>query len=140
MHAIPTILRAALILCLGIGAATADDSYPSKPIRLIVPYSAGGASDVMARYFAQKLGEKLNQAVIVDNQAAAAGAVAYAASARSAPDGYTLLYGTSSLALNAILRKNASYDPVRDFVPISPLVNVQNLLVVPAKSLAILTP
>lgn len=137
MQTTATLLRAALVLCLGLGTGLATataDTYPSKSIRLIVPYSAGGASDVMARYYAQKLGEKLNQAVIVDNQAAAAGSIAYGIGARAAPDGYTLTYGTSSLALNAILRKNASFDPVRDFAPVSPLVKVQNLLVVPVSS------
>ena len=95
------------------------DSYPNRPIRLIVPYGAGGASDVMARQFGQKLSERIGQPVVVENQAAAAGTVAYTAVARAAPDGYTLGYGTSSLAVNAVLKAKPAYDPVADFQPVS---------------------
>jgi tripartite-type tricarboxylate transporter receptor subunit TctC len=117
---------------LGDAIARADDTYPNRPIRLVVPYGAGGASDTMARMFGQKLAERIGQAVVVENQPAAAGTLAYTSVARSAPDGYTLIYGTSSLAVNAVLKANPPYDPVRDFVPISMVVNVQNLLVVPS--------
>jgi tripartite-type tricarboxylate transporter receptor subunit TctC len=113
------------------GGAGAEEGYPSRPIRLVVPYSAGGASDVMARYFGQKLGELLGRNVVIENMAAAAGTVAYTTVARAPADGYTLVYGTSSIAVNAALRAKSPYDPIRDFQPISPLLVVQNVLVVP---------
>jgi tripartite-type tricarboxylate transporter receptor subunit TctC len=121
-------LAAVLLACV---AAHADDAYPSRPIRLVVPYGAGGASDVMARQFGQKLSERLGQPVTIENQAAAAGTVAYTTVARAAPDGYTLAYGTSSLAVNAVLKAKPAYDPAADFQPVSMLLAVQNLLVVP---------
>ena len=111
--------------------ARAEESYPSRPIRMIVPYSAGGASDVMARYFAQKVTELWKANVVVENMAAAAGTVAYTTVARAQPDGYTLAYGTSSIAVNAALRTKSPYDPIKDFRPISSLLVVQNVLVVP---------
>src|SRR3954468_13588995 len=91
------LLLLAVLLALP-GAALADDAYPNRPIRLIVPYGAGGASDVMARQFGQRLSERVGQPVAIENQAGAAGIVAYTTVARAAADGYTLVYGTSSLA------------------------------------------
>ena len=117
---------------IAISPAQAEVAYPVRPIRILVPYSAGGASDVMARYFAQKLGERLKATVVIENQAAAAGTVAYTSAARAPADGYTLLYATSSLAVNAALRNRSPYDPLRDFSAIAPLVTIQNVLVVPA--------
>ncbi len=125
----------ALFLALGAlsGPAAAQD-YPNRPIRLIVPYGAGGASDVMARYLGQKLGEALGQSVVVENQAGAAGTAAYIAVAKAAPDGYTLGYATSSLAINAVLKPKLGYDPIREFMPVTNFVEVQNVLIVPASS------
>ncbi len=123
----------AAVLAMLSGAAVAQD-YPNRSIRLIVPYGAGGASDVMARYLGQKLGEVLGQTVVVENQAGAAGTAAYIAVAKAAPDGYTLGYATSSLAINAVLKPKLGYDPIREFMPVSNFVEVQNVLVVPASS------
>jgi tripartite-type tricarboxylate transporter receptor subunit TctC len=78
-----------------------------------VPYSAGGASDVMARYFGQKLAELWKANVFIENMAAAAGNIAYTTVARAQPDGYTLAYGTSSIAVNAALRTKSPYEGVR---------------------------
>ena len=114
-----------------IHGARAEEAYPNRPIRLIVPYGAGGASDVMARYFAQKLTELWKVNVVIENMAAAAGTIAYTTVARAQADGYTLVYGTSSIAVNAALRTKSPYDPVKDFRPISSLLAVQNVLVVP---------
>ena len=114
-----------------IYGARAEEAYPSRPIRLVVPYGAGGASDVMARYFAQKLTELWKVNVVIENMAAAAGTIAYTTVARAQADGYTLVYGTSSIAVNAALRTKSPYDPVKDFRPISSLLAVQNVLVVP---------
>ncbi len=127
----------AAIVAFGVGVlalvqgAHAEEAYPSRAIRLVVPYSAGGASDVMARYFGQKLSELWKANVVIENMAAAAGTVAYTTVARAQPDGYTLAYGTSSIAVNAALRTKSPYDPVKDFRPISSLLAVQNVLVVP---------
>lgn len=119
------------VLLAWVVSAGANDDYPNRPVRLIVPYGAGGASDVMARQFGQKLSERIGQSVVIENLPAAAGTVAYTTVARSAPDGYTLVYGTSSLAVNAVLKAKPAYDPVADFQPVSALLSVQNLLVVP---------
>jgi tripartite-type tricarboxylate transporter receptor subunit TctC len=86
---------------------------------------------LMARYFGQKLAELWKANVFIENMAAAAGTVAYTTVARAQPDGYTLAYGTSSIAVNAALRTKSPYDPVKDFRPISSLLAVQNVLVVP---------
>src|SRR3954452_3445000 len=120
------------VLCLGVTHAVAQEAYPTRPIRLVVPYSAGGASDVMARYYGDRLGAILQQPIIIENQPAAAGTNAYMSVARAVPDGYTLTYGTSSIAVNAALRRKSPYDPIRDFAPVAPLLVVQNVLVVPA--------
>lgn len=129
----------ALAMIAVAGSAAAQD-YPTRSVRMILPYGAGGASDVMARYLGQKLGEVLGQSVVVENQAGAAGSAAYIAVAKAQPDGYTLGYATSSLAINAVLKPKLGYDPIRDFVPISNFVEVQNVLIVsassPAKSVA----
>ena len=88
----------------------------------------------MARYLAQKLGDTLGQSVVVENQPGAAGNAAYLTVSKAPPDGYTLIYATSSLAINAVLKSKVGYDPVRDFAPVSAFVEVQNVLVVPASS------
>ena len=119
------------VLLASVLSAGANDAYPNRPIRLIVPYGAGGASDVMARRFGQKLSERIGQPVVVENMATAAGTIAYNTVARAAPDGYTLVYGTSSLAVNAVLKAHPTYDPVADFQPISAFLTVQNVLIVP---------
>jgi tripartite-type tricarboxylate transporter receptor subunit TctC len=119
------------VLLMTTIAARAEESYPSRSVRLIVPYGAGSASDVMARYFGQKLAELWKANVVIENMAAAAGTIAYTTVARAPADGYTLVYGTSSIAVNAALRTKSPYDPVKDFQPISALLAVQNVLVVP---------
>ncbi|WP_256734931.1 tripartite tricarboxylate transporter substrate binding protein [Variovorax sp. dw_954] len=124
---------------LGLPARAAG--YPDKPIRLVVPFPAGGATDLMARTMGQKLAERLGQAVVIDNRAGAGGGIGAEAVATSAPDGYTLLFATmGSLTINPSLYKNLRYDPVRSFDPITLTHNTSNLLVVgpdvPARSVA----
>ena len=124
---------------LGLSALAAE--YPDKPIRLVVPFPAGGATDLMARTLAQKLAQRLGQAVVIDNRAGAGGGIGAEAVATAPPDGYTLLFATmGSLTINPSLYKNLRYDPVKSFVPISLTHNTSNLLVVdpglPAKSVA----
>lgn len=107
--------------------------YPSKPIRLIVPFPPGGAVDILGRAMAQKLSETLVHNVIVDNRVGGAGAVGSEAAAKSAPDGYTLLMGsTTTISINPSLFAKLSYDPSRDFVPVTLVAFVPHLLVVNA--------
>ncbi len=123
------------------GAAIAQGTYPTKPIKLIVPLAAGGASDVVARIFAAKLGERLGQQVIVENRPGAEGLIGVDAAVKAAPDGYTLVLGSSTtLAANFHLRKTLPFHPVKDLVPVSmAFQGFFNILVinpsVPAKDL-----
>ena len=133
------LLAAWLAVTLCAGQAVAQD-YPSKPVRLIVPFPAGGSSDVVARFIAQGLSEKMGQQFAVENRAGAAGNVGTDAVAKAAPDGYTLGLSTSGpLANNKFLYKAMPYDSEKAFTPVVlvgeiPLVIVVNLGV-PAKSL-----
>ena len=113
-----------------VGTANAA-SYPDKPIRFVVPFPAGGATDVMARSLGQKLAERLGVAVVIDNRAGAGGGIGAEAVANAAADGYTLLFATmGSLTINPNLYKNLRYDPVKNFEPISLTHSTSNLLVV----------
>jgi tripartite-type tricarboxylate transporter receptor subunit TctC len=117
----------------------AHAAYPDKPVRLVVPFPAGGATDFMARSLAQKLGDRLGQTVVVDNKGGAGGAVGAEAVATSPADGYTLLFSTMGvLAINPSLYKSLRYDPVKSFVPVSLTHSTANMLVVhpsvPAKN------
>jgi tripartite-type tricarboxylate transporter receptor subunit TctC len=108
-------------------------TYPTKPVRLIVPQPPGGGADIVARMIAQKLSEQLGQQVVVDNRAGAGGIVGTELVARAQPDGYTLLIGiTGSLTINPNLHKNLPYRPIEDFDPISLAVMSPYLLVVHA--------
>jgi len=108
-------------------------SFPTRPITLVVPFAAGGSTDVVARIVGQKMSEILGQQVVIENRAGAGGNIGAAAVAKAAPDGYTILMGTiSTHTLNPIMGKTKPYDPVKDFAPISLLVNVPNVLVVHA--------
>jgi tripartite-type tricarboxylate transporter receptor subunit TctC len=128
-----------LVLVLFAAAATAQ-SYPSKPIQLIVPFPPGGPTDIVGRMVAQKISEGVGQPVVVENRAGAGGTVGSIAASKAAPDGYTLLYGsTSTLAIAPSLYRNLPYDPRKSFAPIS-LVSRGPILVavnaqVPARTL-----
>ena len=131
------LLVASALCALGVSAQT----YPNRPIKLIVADSAGGAPDQLGRLVAQKLSNSLGQQVVVDNRAGAGGALGAELVAKSAPDGYTLLLTTTAIyAILPNLRKNLPYDPVKDFVPISRIATASNVLVVnnelPAKNIA----
>jgi tripartite-type tricarboxylate transporter receptor subunit TctC len=115
---------AAAALCLLPLAAHAQGSYPSKPIRYIVPFAPAGTGDVCARYHAQRLSERMGQPVVVDNRAGANQAIGLEAGAKSAPDGHTLVQGAlSGIVLNTIFTAQAGdklpYDAIRDFAPVS---------------------
>jgi tripartite-type tricarboxylate transporter receptor subunit TctC len=116
-------------------------SYPAKPVRLVVPFPPGGPADSVARILAQKLTDALGQNVVVDNRAGATGTIGAGIVAKSPPDGYTLLLGTSNeLAMSPGLFEKLPYEPTRDFTPLSNVINFPNILVVnphlPARSVA----
>lgn len=121
---------------LAMAACVAQaQSYPAKPIRLVVPFPPGGGTDVTARLVAQKLGERIGQSVIVENLSGAGGKVGTAAVAKAAPDGYTLLVGqTGPNTIAPSLYLNVGYDAENDFAPITNLIRMPLFLVVPASS------
>ena len=118
---------AALALALPAGA----QGYPSKPIRFVVPYPAGGPLDTVARLLAQKVGESMKQPVVVDNKPGAGGNIGADLVAKSPPDGYTILMGAvATHAINPTLYSSIPYDAVRDFTPITQVASTPNVLVV----------
>ncbi len=119
---------AMLVLVPALGAA---QSWPSKPIKWIVPFAPGGTTDILARTVGEKLTIALGVPVIIENKPGAGGGVGAEIVAKSAPDGYTIMGGTiSTHAINASLYKSLPYDPVKDFVPITLIARVPNMLVV----------
>jgi tripartite-type tricarboxylate transporter receptor subunit TctC len=130
MHRRRTLLAALAGAPLARTAA-AQPWAPERPVRLLVGFAAGGSTDVTARLMAQALGERLGQPVVVENRPGAGGNIAAEAAARSAPDGHTLLMGTSGvLAANPALYRSVPFDPLRDFAPISQVAFIPNLVVV----------
>lgn len=122
---------ASMLLATPLLAMAQGDAWPSRPITYLVPFTPGGSTDVIGRVIAQKLGEVLGQAVVVDNKPGAAGAVGAGYVAKAKPDGYTLFGGTiSTHAINASLYKNLPYDPVKDFDPIALVAFLPNVLIV----------
>ncbi len=117
------------------GVVYAQQAWPTKPVRYVVPFSPGGVSDGVARLIAQHLGERLGQSVVVDNKPGVSGIVGTQAVARSAPDGYTIMGGTiTTHAVNPFFNKNLGYEPVKDFAPVAMVGTVSNALVVPTGS------
>jgi len=118
---------AALIFSMSAAAQT----YPAKPVRLLVPYPPGGATDIFARLVGAKLGESLGQSFVIEQRPGAAGVIGAEAAAKAAPDGYTVFIGqASNLAINQHLMKKLPYDPMKDFAPITRIASSPNLLVV----------
>lgn len=130
-----TIATAALatLAAAACAPAMAQGGWPAKPIRMIVPYSAGGGADNAARVLAQRLSAALGAQVVVDNRPGASGIIGAQAVAKAEADGYTVLYDSSTFAVNPSLRK-MPFDPAKDLAPVSLVVTVPNILVVPAKS------
>lgn len=132
-----TIQRIVLAAALGLltGATYAQDTYPAKPITLLVGFAPSGGTDIIARQLGQKLGELLKQPVVIENRAGASGTIAAAAVARAKPDGYTLLLGhVSSNAMVPAITPKLPYDPNKDFTPIVLIGTVPQVIVVPASS------
>ena len=112
----------AIVLATALSwTATAQEPYPSRPIRLIVPFPPGAGTDSVARFIAQKLGEALKGSVIVENTTGAGGAIGAAEAARADPDGYTLLFVAGPFTTVAASAKNPGYDPIKQFVPVAPI-------------------
>ena len=125
------ILKLSLSILVLIFAATANaQPFPTKPIKIIVPFPAGGTVDFFARVISTKLSEALGQSVLVENRAGAGGNIAAEAVAKAAPDGYTLLMGSEIIAINTSLYSKIGYDPVKDLAPITLVGTVPNILIV----------
>jgi tripartite-type tricarboxylate transporter receptor subunit TctC len=123
-----SLLCAALVACM---TPVAAQTYPVKPVRMVVPFPAGGPTDIVGRTIGQKLNEALGQSIIIDNRAGAGGVIGTEYVAKSPPDGYTILLGSiSGLAVAMSLYPNRGYDSLRDFAPVTQAVTVTNILVV----------
>lgn len=109
-------------------------AYPERPVTIVVPFPPAGPTDIIARILANALSQRLGQQFIVDNRTGASGNTGLGQVARATPDGYTLLVTSTAIAVNAALFKKTPYDPLKDFAPISELVNAPNVLVVRANS------
>ena len=133
-----TPLRACLLAVIAVAATAAaffapaaTAAYPDKPIRLVVPFPAGGGADTLARLIMPRVGQALGTTIVIDNRPGAGGNVGAELVARAAPDGYTLLYGTNGThAINASLYENLRFDPVGDFAPVSRMTLISALLFV----------
>jgi tripartite-type tricarboxylate transporter receptor subunit TctC len=122
----------AIVALLATGLGAAAQTYPSRPVTFVVPYAAGGGTDLLARLLAQRLERRFGRPFVVENKAGSATVIAASALARAAPDGHTIMLATSTtMAINVSMYKNLSYDPVRDLTPVaqvavSPFVLVVN--------------
>lgn len=125
-------MLAAILGVLGLVSPVAlAQDYPAKPVRMIVPYAAGGTADLLARGIAQRMSSALGKQVIIENRTGAGGSIGADVVAKSKPDGYTVLMGTiATHAINPNLYANLGYDPLKDFVPVALVATMPNLLVV----------
>jgi tripartite-type tricarboxylate transporter receptor subunit TctC len=127
------------LLCACAVEARAQSGYPSRPVRIVVPSPPAGGTDIIARVLAQYFSTAMSQQFFVENRPGAGNMIGIESVARAAPDGYTLLFVPSTLALNSVMYKKVSYDPVRDFAPITLAAAANNVLVInpaiPAKTL-----
>src|SRR4051812_27798436 len=127
-----TMLKFFLAACAAMAAAlpvAAQDAFPSRPVRIVVPYAAGGATDYVARTLGERLSKALGQPVVVDNKSGAAGAIGASEVSRAKPDGYTLLMTiTDSQINNTALYKTLAYDPPKDFIGITQIVRSPALI------------
>ena len=122
------------VVPLLVASTATHAAYPDRVITLIVPFAAGGPTDIIARIVSLAFQKSLGQSVVVENRGGAAGNIGMTIAARAAPDGYTLLLSSTAIAVNPALFKNLGYDPIKDFAPVSELVNAPNVIVVRANS------
>ena len=123
-------IACAALAAAAAGAVFAQAGYPGKPVRMIVPSSAGGGTDIVARIIAPELSKRLGQQVVIDNRPGAGTMIGIEVAAKSPADGYTVLMGLSTLAINSALYKKVPYDPQRDFAPITQVVSSASIIVV----------
>lgn len=122
MKSMATMMAAAVFGIAALAPArAADEPYPNRPVKLIVPYTPGTGIDILARTLQQKLSEEWKVPVVVENRPGASGAIGTEAVAKSAPDGYTILMQASTIVIDPSMHKKSSYDPVKDFEPVAPL-------------------
>jgi tripartite-type tricarboxylate transporter receptor subunit TctC len=119
----------ALFFCAVAFTATAQEAYPSRPLRFILPFPPGGGTDILGRIIAERLAANLGQPVVIENRGGAGGNVGAEAAARSAPDGYTIVLAAPSLAISPSLYSKLNYDPLKDFAPVSLVATVPNVMV-----------
>ena len=119
-----------VLASLALASSASAQTYPTKPIRVVVPFAAGGPTDIVARLIATKLSDKWGQQVYVENVVGASGNIGTRTVARAAPDGYTMLVTTSGFVVNPSLYANKPYDPIADFAPITIPVQAPNVLIV----------
>jgi len=128
-----SIFLATCALLSSIGAAHAEANYPNRPIRVIVPFTAGSTTDIVARAITEKMGRSLGQVMVIDNRGGASGTLGAAAAASAAPDGYTIMIQSSSHTVNPSTFAKLPYDTVKDFSAISPIATLPNALVISPK-------
>ena len=121
-------ISAGLALCIAVAANA--QSYPNKPVRVIMPFPIGGSSDITGRAIAQKLGEQMGANFVPDNRVGAGGNLGLAMAAKAPADGYTLLVTSSSIAVSPSLYAKLDYDAIKDFAPIARLAQIPNVLIV----------
>jgi tripartite-type tricarboxylate transporter receptor subunit TctC len=135
MRSIVRALCAAALAILAVIADARADTYPSRPITILVPFTPGGSSDILIRLLARIVSDSLRQTIVIDNRPGGAGNVASLAIKHAPPDGYMLMLGhTGSHAVNPTLYTDLKFDAVKDFQPIAPLISFNNILVVPEAS------
>jgi len=129
------VLAVALFAAGHVSGGTQASDFPSRPITLLVPFAAGGSSDVVMRLVSKKASEGLKQPIIIENRPGGGGNVAAMAIKNAPPDGYLLMMGhTGSHAINATLYPDLKFDPIKDFAPVAPLISFNNILIVPRAS------
>jgi tripartite-type tricarboxylate transporter receptor subunit TctC len=127
-------LGATIAVALAASAGASAQSYPERPVRVLIAFPAGGTIDTLGRIIAQKLSETWGQNVVIENRPGGGGNIGAAAAAKSAPDGYTLHLGAQTLAVNVTLQPSTEFDPVKDFDPIMLVATAQDVLLVPPNS------
>jgi tripartite-type tricarboxylate transporter receptor subunit TctC len=130
MHRKISLAAALALFCIAATGTAQAETYPSRPIRVIVPLSAGSAADIVPRIVFEQVSKQIGQPIVVENRAGASGTIGARAVASAEPDGYTLLASSSALVISPSTVPNVPYDPVKDFEPIAALGNLPNVLVV----------
>ena len=140
LHGLARLATAALLACSSAWAQPAGEAYPTKPIKLILPFPPGGGTDILGRIIAERLSANLGQPVVIENRGGAGGNVGAEAAAKAAPDGYTIVLVAPSLAISPSLYSKLNYDPIRDLAPVSLVGTVPNVIItdpsLPAQNLA----